>query len=264
MVNLSAAILVLTLTPDPGVVEKALEKAFAWMAAFPAEELRFDAAVGLTAISRMYEHPALAKALGAARRAADRDHDNPMRRFFDRRQRSPRQAVQGWQPPQKGSERVNTNRPVVEALYCDLYPMREATLTYVTGPMTDGGGYHTVHGLWALVLARHNGCLDQKRFEKLAVPLRKQIEGVQPVRLESKKTLQVDLYAERALMLMLSGSSARSDRWAFELIAAQNRDGSFGTAEKGESPYLRFHATMLACWALATWRADVKGCKSRP
>ena len=55
---------------------------------------------------------------------------------------------------------MNVNRVIAEALHCDVYGLRRETLTYVSGLMRDDGGYHTAHGVWALLEAGARGCVE--------------------------------------------------------------------------------------------------------
>lgn len=235
---------------DPRV---AIDRAATWLAAFPADQLRFDAAIGLSQLVRNADSEPARRAYAAARALADRDTDSPLRRAFDDAARVEPGSTTAWTVPGPGEPRANVNRVVAEALHCADAPVRDATLAYVTGPMRDGGGYHTAHGLWALTAARDRGCLAPARFAALAAPLVDELRAAQPAA-PDPAVLATDLYAERLLMLALAGSrDAAVDGWARALIRAQAADGSFGALGPGDDPYFRFHATLAAAWALSVW-----------
>jgi hypothetical protein len=118
--------------------------------------------------------------------------------------------------------------------------------------MRDGGGYYTAHGLWALTLARQGGCLDESRAGPCSEELRGELVAAQPWPLVPWTTLDLDLFAERLVMLLASGGLPAASRpWPADLLRLQNPDGSWGVPAADEPPYFRFHATMLSTWALA-------------
>ncbi len=245
--------------PAAATSEAVLDRAAAWLAAFPAEELRFDAAIGLAALRRHHDTGDVRRAEAAARAVADRDADNPLRRAFDPAHRAARSTA-SWEVPAAGAPRANVNRVVAEALHCDVHGLRDATLDYLGGAMRDGGGYHTAHGLWALVFARDAGCLDAARFDAAAAPLRDELRAAQPAA-PGPAVLEVDLFAERLLMLVLAGERGPAvDAWARALAAAQHADGGFGAPDPAAPRYHRYHATMAAAWALA----EAGAASSRP
>ena len=242
-------------TDARGRVPGAVEKAAGWLAAFPIDGQHYDAAVGLAAIRRTTDSEGLRIAFERARRVADRDADNPMRRAFDETYRAPAEHTSRWAIPGPGQPRVNVNRVVEEALFCAENGLRPETLAYATGPMRDGGGYFTAHAIWALVLARDRGCLRRARFDRLARPLLDELLGAQPPRPE-EGALAADLFAERLLMLVLAGErGARIDAWAAALLDAQAADGGFGSKDPDEDPYHGYHATLVSSWALVEWAA---------
>jgi hypothetical protein len=246
-------------TPAGASTPEVLDHAAAWLAAFPADELRFDAAIGLAALRRHHDTADVRRAEAAARAVADRDADNPLRRAFDPAHRAARSTA-SWDVPAAGAPRANVNRVVAEALHCDVHGLRDATLDYLGGAMRDGGGYHTAHGLWALVFARDAGCIDAARFDAAAAPLRDELRAAQPA-VPGPAVLDVDLFAERLLMLVLAGErGAAVDGWARALAAAQHADGGFGAPDPAAPSYHRYHATMAAAWALA----EAGAASSRP
>lgn len=236
----------------------AVDRAAVWMAGFPPEQLRFDAAIGLSALVRKADSEPARRALAAARAVADRDTDSPLRRAYDDTAPPPPAAT--WTAPGTGTggEQVNVNRVIAEALGCDAHPVRASTLAYIGGPMRDVGGYQTAHGLWALVIARDRGCLDAARFETLARPLIDELRAAQPSA-PPRAVGGTDLYAERLLMLVMAGEhDVTIDAWATALLHAQDDDGGFGQLAPGDADYFRFHATIAAAWALAEWRTRAR------
>lgn len=219
-----------------------------WMAEFQGE-LRFDAAIGLSQARRIVDSSDLRRAFEQARAVADGDDDHPHRRFWVAD--LPAEQTAAWAVPTAGEPRANTNRVISEALHCRENGWRAATTAYVCGPMRDSGGYQTVHGLWALQIASDNGCIEAAGACR--TELQAELAGAQPATLEPRTTLDVDLYAERLLLLLLSGYDKPSlHTWAKALIAAQQADGSWGVPAE-ENPYFRYHATNAATWALAQW-----------
>jgi hypothetical protein len=76
-------------------VAPALRRAADWLAAFPVDDLRFDAAVMLSQTRLRVDGDGLRRAFERARAVADRDDDNPQR-FTDasaNRSRSPASSI---------------------------------------------------------------------------------------------------------------------------------------------------------------------------
>lgn len=231
-------LLVLAATP--------LERSAQWMAAFPVEELKFDAAVGLSQLLQLTDSPALRSAFARARSVSDRDADHPHRRFWDAGARTTKAAVSSWSP---SDPKVNMNRVLDEALWCDVHGLRPDTVKYASGAMRDGGGYRSTHALWALVIARDRGCLDAKAYEQASAAVRAELRKTQPAE-PGRSTADVDLYGERLLFLLVAGErDATLEGWMKKLLERQNADGSFGPP--GERRYQQYHATLVAAWALA-------------
>ena len=119
--------------------------------------------------------------------------------------------------------------------------------------MRDEGGYHTTHAIWALTLAKQRGCT----LAPCLPALLKEVEAAQPDRPGTTRSLDLDLYAERLLVTcMAKDCRPAHDAWAAQLITRQDPDGSWGVAVPGEDPYHRYHATMIAAWALALWETS--------
>lgn len=233
------------------LVDAAIERGSRWLATY-SQGLRFDAAVIVSQIRLRVDNPDLKLAFARAQVRGDHDHDHPHRRFWVPGFRSPPEHTSQWTVPLEGERRINTNRVLSEALHCAENGWRAATEAYICGPMRDHAGYHTTHGIWALDIAIRAGCATGAT----CMPsLRAELATAQPDPFEPKATLDIDLYAERVLMLLRTGTPAsEADAWIEALLARQEAGGSWGVGEDPD-PYYRYHATGMTLWALAEWRA---------
>ncbi len=220
------------------------------IAGAPEETLRFDTAVALEAAARRLSPSVTADAAFRRARAralavAARDDDHPHHRLLGREVPVRRVRVQGWEPPKGASaRRVNVNRVVTEALYCDRFGLRPETLAYIEGPMRDGGGYQTCHGLWALVIARDRGCLSSEAFRRAARPLVAEVEaGLR--RDGAPKTPEAeDLFTERHLMRRLAGRP-------LTLRDRRRLEGLAGRVARAPATVLSVHTAALLLWVLS-------------
>src|SRR5690242_3009684 len=209
-------------------VAPAIARAARWLAAFPAEDLRFDAAIMLSQTRLCVDGEALGRAFERARAVADRDEDNPQRRFWVPELAAPPEHTSRWTLPSTPGARVNTNRVVAEALFCAENGWRPETAAYACGPMRDGGGYESTHALWALDLARRRGCLARPAFHACARDIAAELAAAQPERLAPAHSLDVDVWAERVMVLARAGwPRRRLDGWARALVDVQRPDGSW-------------------------------------
>ncbi len=235
-------------------LELTLQRAARWLTTFPGDLLRFDAAIGLSQARRSVDSDLLRRAFEQARTYAERDRDHPHQRFWRPEFAAPAKDTSQWTVPGPGGKRVNPNEVISEALYCRENGWRPETLRYVCGAMRDRGGYQTAHALWALVIVRGNGCLSAEQLARCMTALEKELARAQPATLKPLKTLDIDIYAERLLMLTLSGyGDGPVDDWAATLMKAQGSDGSWGVETPGEPRYFRYHTTNAAVWALSQW-----------
>ena len=230
----------------------AIDNGLRWMHTRPAtERRRFDALIGAAVIRRLYPTPQAEDLFRELLSRVDSDGGHPQRRLFEKEFKIPKEISHGWKSTD--AERVNPNRVITEALHCKDHGLREQTLVYLCGPMRDSGGYHTTHALWALIIATDADCVA--RDDTCFAELQQELQDAQPARFAPENTLDVDLYAERLLFLLESGSEdPRYQTWVNNLLAAQNADGSFGIDAEGESSVYRYHATLVATWAFARWR----------
>ena len=212
-----------------------------WIDAQP-DALRFDAAIGTAAIAKAHPTAETQALFERVLGLVDQDGGHPMRRLFEPEDRVPPELSTPWLAPAEG--RVNVNRVIIEAIYCDKVGFRQQTIDYICGPMRDDGSYHTAHGLWGLVLANERGCVERSPCWQVLgdelVALAKQAEV--------KEVPQVDLLAEQVLMLQLSGQPSAA--LSAQLRVHQREDGGWGVSTD-EKPYYGFHATFLAAWVLA-------------
>jgi len=244
-------LLLLSSAPAGDATEASLARASNWLAAYAASEepLNFDAVIVLSFLARSGVAGSEA-AFTRANQRLDRDRGHPHRRFFEEEFRLPASLSVGWQVPAGPAPRVNPDRLLTEALHCRENGLRPEAVAYACGAMRDGGGYHSVHGLWALVEAGRRGCLSPAGAACLE-ELRREVAAAQPLRFVPWSTMDIDLYAERLVVLALSGGLPPALAAApATLLELQNADGSWGLAGD-ELPYMRFHATMMAAWALA-------------
>jgi len=224
------------------------------MATFQEGPTRFDAAVAIHEIRETVDSDDLRRAFETTRQRADGDHDHPQRRFWIADFPTEAKHTSQWSVPKEPGQRVGVNKVLHEALYCKEYGMRRATLEYICGPMRDDGGYETTHGLWALAIARENGCLKDAHYVPCARALHAELAAAQPAELRPQVTLDIDLYAERLLQPLMTGFvDPAVERWVDALLAQQNPDGSWGIRRDGEDPYYRFHATMMSAWSMSEW-----------
>jgi hypothetical protein len=203
-------------------------------------ELRFDAAIGVNEVVRIVTDSRWQEARAESRASAARDPDHPLRRAFDPDFRVA--STTGWTAPGPG-ERIPFNRVTAEALHCPEHGWRPQTEAYTCGAMRDGA-YGTTHALWALQLAREAGCTQAPCASELAAELTTYLASPWP---EPVPLTEVDLRAEAAVMLLREGAPAQAT--IERLLALQGPDGGWGSPT--DEPQLRYHATVLAAWALA-------------
>lgn len=237
-------------------VAPAIERAVDFMSSVPTSDLRFDSALILSQIRHRFDFPALDREFARARTVADRDHDHPHRVLWVPDLEVPAKATTGWTVPAAGGKRATTNGPLSEAMHCKRNGFRPETLAYVCGPLRDDGGYYTTHALWAVVLARDAKCVGEAEAAECVASMQSELLRAQPRTLAPEKTLDIDLYAERLLTLVLSGRTGKEiDGFARQLLKHQRPDGSFALPNADEPPYYAYHATGTAAWALAEWNA---------
>lgn len=247
-------------TDADAAVAPAIERAVDFMSSVPTSDLRFDSALILSQIQHRFDSPELDREFARARTVADRDHDHPHRVLWVPDLEVPAKVTTGWTVPAAGGRRAKTNDPLSEAMHCKRNGFRPETLAYVCGPLRDGGGYYTTHALWAVVLARDAGCVGEAETAECVASMQSELLDAQPAALAPERTLDIDLYAERLLTLVLSGRTGKAvDGFARELLAQQKPDGSFALPSAEEPPYHAYHATGTAAWALAEWNARREG-----
>lgn len=224
------------------------------MESVPTDELRFDAALMLSQVDRVFDFPALDREFARARRVADRDHDHPHRFFWFPEQDVPAEVTSGWALPSSSDARAKPNAVISEALHCKKNGVRPETLAHLCGPFRDEGGYYTTHALWAVSLVVDAGCRPRSELDGCIRSMQKELIEAQPAELRPERSLDTDLYGERVLTLLLSGNRDEvvAD-FVRTLVDAQGEDGSFAVAGAEEPAYHGYHATGIAAWALAAW-----------
>ena len=210
----------------------------------------FDAAIGVSAVNDLLTSPSWRAAELRALEYVASDANNLMRVLFDDDfEREPDRLSNGWAIPAGG--KVPVDFVLIEAAHCADLPWREATSAYVCGPMRDQGGYETAHGLWAFTIAADRDCPVSGAC---VAELARELAAAQPASLSDPSTLDVDLFAERMLMVARAEPALDDLRvWGPELMRHQRDDGGFYAPAADEKPYYAFHATMAASWALAEW-----------
>jgi hypothetical protein len=115
-------------------------------------------------------------------------------------------------------------------------------------------------------MAYRNGCIADADYQPCAAELQQEMLAHQPALLAPKETLDIDLFAERLLMMVLTGyPGAIVNDWAEQLLQAQRADGSWAMPSDEEPRYYAYHATYATSWALAEWyRRVVAYPKLRP
>ncbi len=76
--------------------------------------------------------------------------------------------------------------------------------------VTDEGGYHSAHALWALTFLRDKGCRRKSEVAKAMAELSEELRKAQDAAGPLETTRDIDLFAERLLMLRLAGSPAEA------------------------------------------------------
>lgn len=228
----------------------AVARAANWLAGYPGE-LRFDAAITLHGVRRRLDSPTLRQAYAAARKVADHDRDHPHQRLWRPDYVAPPEHTSRWAVPAAEDERLRINEVLAEALHCDRNGWRPEVQAYVCGAMRDDGGYGTTHAAWALIEAMQRGCAAGAEVEACRRSLVEEMVRAQPATLSPQRTLDIDLYGERLLMVALAQPRHPAILgWVEPLLGRQDEDGSWGTGQDPD-PYYRHHATGIAAWALA-------------
>jgi hypothetical protein len=130
--------------------------------------------------------------------------------------------------------------------------------------MRDEGGYHTTHALWALSIAHRTGCIAASEFEPCVRSIQKELVAAQPQSLVPQATLDIDIFSERLLTLILTGyRDPVVDQWAQNLMHLQGPNGSWVVPHDSDPPYYRYH-TAASAWALTEWyRRQVADSRAR-
>lgn len=235
----------------PEQVDRALWRLGPFLAEWEGET-SVDAAMAVHAIREVVDSEALSRAWERVRTTADADADHPHRRVWATMEVGPTNA---WSMP--SDRRPNLNKLMSEALWCDVYPLREETLAYLHGGMLDDGGYWTTHAAWALAEARARDCIEQARFETAAALILADLLPHQPASLVDPTVPELDLFAERLLAMQWLGHQGPEVEASLQvLLEHQAADGGWGEPDPEDNPYYGYHAAFMAGWALSEWRKD--------
>lgn len=197
----------------------------------------------------------------AARRFARRDAEGALARFrlTDLAEPQPDRRLLGrWLDPTvaydeqalTSIDRMNSNRAIVEAMYCGSHPLGSSHADYANAAAAMGG-YELTHVLAAYAIARDTGC---------AYPV--VIDSVSAWQAEASRLIGLDgatdLQMEAALVLLWSG---RRDLvpvdFVNRVVSAQWRSGGWSLHEGDRSPSA--HATFLAVLFLLEWTQEPLG-----
>jgi hypothetical protein len=136
-----------------------------------------------------------------------------------------------------------TNRDMLNALYCDLVPLRRDFFARVFWSSLQDG-YDLTHAAIALEWAREQGCIGD-------VKLGDALRDAQVSRLltqAAEKQIADDLFFEIVATLYYVGARDKvEERWLTRIVQAQLPDGGWAERPGSES---NDHSTFLAYWAL--------------
>ena len=232
-----------------------LDRASGWMKRYlETEDARFDAAFLLHHVRRVADSEDLKEVHEVVREQVNWDRGHPLRVLADPSfiERIPPGTSHGWSAPDEG--RVNANRVLVEAAHCARDGWRDQTTTYVCGNMRDQGGFQTTHALWSLDYAVEQQCVERAQVSACLLSLQEELLAAQRSADEPASTTEMDLFIQRVIMLIRSGSVAPElEAWVIQVAHWQRADGAWGIASDEDDPYYEFHVTMMGVWAIIEW-----------
>ena len=137
------------------------------------------------------------------------------------------------------------NDVLPQALYCDLYPVREDFAAKTFDKIETETGYDLTHKFWSAVLFKENGCYAEgyKLDEIISIAAQKMVA-------EQEKSEKVDdLYAERAAFLEYYGFKGLvKENWIKNIMDNQLESGAWVNSVKDVG---NPHTIVLSIWALA-------------
>lgn len=141
------------------------------------------------------------------------------------------------------------NDVLPQALYCDLYPVRDDFFEKTFDSIEKETGYDLTHKFWSAILFKSNECLIKNYNIDNIISV-----ATQKIYEEQEKSNFDDLYAERIAFLMNYGfKNMVPEDWIKNIIANQNESGSWATPTYFSRNFENPHTTALAIWSLVQY-----------
>ncbi|MFA5098815.1 MAG: UbiA family prenyltransferase [Candidatus Paceibacterota bacterium] len=137
------------------------------------------------------------------------------------------------------------NDVLPQALYCDLYPVREDFTAKAFDNIETETGYDLTHKFWSAVLFKENGCVAEGYdLDKII------LTAAQKMASDEEKSGKVDdLYVERAAFLENYGfKNLVKESWIKNIMDNQLKSGAWINSVEGVG---NPHTTTLSIWTLA-------------
>ncbi|MFH1346964.1 MAG: UbiA family prenyltransferase [Spirochaetota bacterium] len=144
---------------------------------------------------------------------------------------------------------VYYNDVLPQALYCDLYPVRENFAAKAFDKIETETGYDLTHKFWSAVLFKENGCIAEGyNIDEIILAAARKMAAIQEASEEFN-----DLYAERTAFLEYYGfKSLVKEDWIKNIMDNQLESGAWSNSVKGVG---NPHTTALSVWTLAEYSA---------
>ncbi len=145
---------------------------------------------------------------------------------------------------------VYYNDVLPQALYCDLYPVREDFTAKTFDKIETETGYDLTHKFLSAIFFKENGCSAKGyNLDKIISTAAQRMIVEQEV---SKKF--DDLYAERTAFLLYYGfKDLVKEDWIKNIVNNQSKSGAWATPTLFEDNLENPHTTVLAIWALTEY-----------
>lgn len=142
------------------------------------------------------------------------------------------------------------NDALAQALYCDLYPVRQDFAKNTFDNIKNETGYDLTHKFWSAILFKNNGCfVDSYDLDEIISKAAEKIIEEQ----ENSKEFG-DLYVERTAFLISYGFKEKvKDDWIKNITKNQSASGSWSTPMSFNNHFENPHTTALAIWVLAEY-----------
>lgn len=137
-----------------------------------------------------------------------------------------------------------------QALYCDIYPVRDDFEQNLFGSIENETGYDLTHKFWSAVLFKNNNCVS-KNYDADKIIL----SAAQKIAEEQEQNNEFnDLFAERAAFLLHYGfGDLTNDNWIKIILENQKKTGAWNANMFFNARYENPHTTILAVWALTEY-----------